>query len=77
MLLGRQASRVACFPAGIEMGAGAGGGGRGQGRKGGQGDFLFLPPRSPFTPATQLGLGVKLVHLTGLGARYSYTHVIH
>ena len=72
MLLGRQASRVACFPAGIEMGAG-----RGPGRKGGQGDFLFLPPPSPFTPATQLRLGVKLVHSTGLGARYSYTHVIH
>ena len=42
MLLGRQASRVACFPAGIEMGAG-----RGPGRKGGQGDFLFLPPPLP------------------------------
>ena len=70
MLLGRQAPRVACFPAGIEMGAGAG---SERGRRG----FSLSPPPSPFAPATQLRLGVKLVHSTGLGARYSYTHVIH
>ena len=41
MLLGRQASRVACFPAGIEMGAGAGGGDRVG--KGDKGIFSFSP----------------------------------